>query len=188
MRLPVFAFLLLPALATASGGQAVAAHGPDWTALGRHLVNLVLFLGLLYWAGKTPIRDFLALRRQEVRTGLEEAWEAKARAEAKAAEVERRLAEFDRELTEMLTQVRKDGEAERARLEQNARYAAALMEATTRRSIADEVERARQELQVEAVDAALRMAEELVGKRIDANDQKRLADHYVAEVGKELSQ
>lgn len=182
--------LLTPALALANGAAHDPGHaaGPNWVSIGRHLLNLSIFLGVLYAAGRVPLQDFLHLRRREVKAGLDEAWEARARAEARAAEVERRLAEFDQELTAMLAQVRADGEAERHRLEEHAKKAAALIEETARRSMQDELERTRQELRAEAVDGALTMAEALVKACIHPEDQNRLAQAYVADVGQELLQ
>lgn len=182
-----FALLLLafaPAAALAGGGhEAPHADGPS---LLRHTINLLVLVAVLWKVGATPLRDFLAFRKSEIEGGLEAAWAAKERAEARAAELDGRIAGIDTELSTLLDQVRTDGAAERARIEAAARRGAEAVDVAARRTVQDEIERARAELRLQAVDAALAAAEGIVSRTIGAPDQHRLASRFVEQIGTEV--
>lgn len=182
LALAAFA-LAVPAVAFASGGHG-APHF-DGGAFTRHAVNLVILVAVLWKVGAGPFRDFLAFRKQEIAGGLDEAWAAKTRADARAAEVEARLSGIDAELSALLDQVRTDAAAERTRLEDAARRAAELIEATARRTVQDECARAQAEIRAHAVDAALAVAERLLSRNVGVEDQRRLSAKFVQQVGQE---
>jgi F-type H+-transporting ATPase subunit b len=75
-------------------------------------------------------------------------------------------------------------EAERQRLLKASRDEAQRMVAEAKAAIETETKRARASLREEVVNLSLAAAERLLGRVMTADDQKRLADQYVRELGK----
>jgi len=174
--------LSLPALALAAGG----ANGPakaDYPGLLRHGINLLILIGVLYWALKGPLSDFLVFRSTEVRDQLNASLKAKEAAEAKYAELNARLENFETEITTLRNRVRADSENERSTLLSNAERAAASFEETAHRTVSEELRRARAELKAEAVELSVQIAEELLTQNINDDDQARLTGDYLNRVG-----
>ena len=159
-------------------------HAPEINvgSLVRHSVNLAVLLAVLVFALKTPVADFLKFRRSIIKEQLEASGEAKEAAEARQAELEARLAGFDDELAGILQGVREDAEADRRRTLAQAEQAATQLEAAARRTVDEELRRARTELRDEAVEQTVRMATELLSGAVADADRKRLATDYLAKV------
>jgi F-type H+-transporting ATPase subunit b len=173
----------IPGLAMASGGGE--GHGPveaDYPGLIRHGINLLILVGVLYWALKGPLTDFLAFRRSEVKDQLDASLAAKTQAEAKFSELSARLENFEAEIAELRARVRADAESERSMLLSNAQRAAESFEQTAKRTVTEEIRRARAELKAEAVELSVQIAEELLTKNINDEDQARLTSDYLAHV------
>jgi F-type H+-transporting ATPase subunit b len=179
--LPLLVALVLVAPpALASGGGAPPPI--DVTGILRHLVNLVALIALLGFALKTPTRDFLAFRRTTVKEQLDEAWDAKSGAEERYSELQGRLDNFSAEIDVILTRVREDAEAERARIVAQAERSASQMAAAAERTVEEERRRARSELRAEAIDLALGMAESAISGGVREDDHSRLATNYLSKM------
>ncbi len=181
--LTTLALATLPALSLAAGGGD--GHGPakaDLQALGRHGINLLILVGILWWALRGPLSDFLSFRRAEVKDQLEASAKAKAEAEAKYAELRGRLENFEAELEELRARVRNEAENESSALLVNAERAAKALEEAAERTVAEELRRARAELKAEAVELSVQIAEDILTKNITADDQARLTGDYLSRV------
>ena len=172
---------LVPALAFAAGDDGGHA-GPDVGGLVRHGVNFLLLAGVLYWALRGPLSDFLNFRRAEVKDQLDTALEAKTTAEERYAALQARLDDFDAELAELHEQVKTDAAAEHALAIANAERSAKQLEEAAQRTLDEELRRARAELRAEAVDLSVKIAEELLTSNITDADQARLTGDYLSRV------
>lgn len=180
--LPLVALALaIPAVALASGGGGHNEGAPVGD-LVRHLINLVLLLVLLVWGLRTPVSDFLKMRRAEIKRQLDASGEAKAKAEARYSAIETRLKDFEAELAEMMSAVERDGETERARLIAQAERSAEQMEQAAKRTIEEETRRAASELRAETIAIATELAEQLLASQVANTDHQRLAKEYLARV------
>ncbi len=178
-----FVLALVPAAALAAGGgDGHEAPHADMAGLIRHGINLLILFGILYWALKGPLSDFLKFRKSEVKEQLEASAKAKEAAEARFAELNARLENFESELDELKDRVRTDAENERKTLVSNAERAAASMEEAAQRTIEEELRRARAELKAEAVELSVQIAEDLLTKNITDDDQARLTGDYLNRV------
>ncbi|MCO4769939.1 MAG: hypothetical protein KDA24_07885 [Deltaproteobacteria bacterium] len=174
---------LLPVLAMAAGGgDGHEKPHADLPGLARHGINLLLLLGILWWALRGPLGDFLNFRRAEVKDQLDASATAKAEAEKNYAELSTRLENFEAELEELRARVRTDSENERSTLMANAEHAAAGIEEAAKRTVTEELRRARAELKAEAVELSVQIAEELLTKNITDDDQARLTGDYLSRV------
>lgn len=172
---------VLPILAMAAGDGAEAPHA-DLGALVRHGINFLVLAGILYWALRGPLSDFLSFRRVEVKDQLDKSLQAKTTAETEYAALQSRLDNFGTELASLQDKVRADAAAERDDLLANAERTVRSVEATAQRTIDEELRRARSELRAEAVDLSVKIAHDLLTANITDDDQSRLTSEYLVNV------
>lgn len=147
------------------------------------LVNLIIFLGLLYYLLRKPAREFFANRLAEVRATLQQAAREREAATAKMAELDARLNRLDVELTEIKSQAEREAAAERERLKTEAGRDAEKIRSMAQR----EIEAARQiaisDLREFAATKAVDLAEQIIRQELKPEDDARL----LARMGEEMS-
>jgi len=147
------------------------------------LVNLVIFLTILYLLLRKPTREFFRQRLAGVRESLDRASREKQEATAKMAELDTRLNRLDADLHEIGTQSDREAAAERARMDAEAkRDVEKIREMATR-----EVESAKQvalaDLRAFAATTAVDLAEQMIRREMTPADDAKM----VARVGEEMS-
>lgn len=150
------------------------------TSIAQHLVNLLILLAALFWFFRRPVADALANRAHDIQKDLGEAARLRAEAEARHAELTARIQAFEGEVEKMKAQALVDAQAEEARLVARAHEESARIAATAQRNIRDEVARARTALQTEAVDLAMKLAENTLRNNVRSEDQQALARQFLA--------
>lgn len=155
----------------------------EYTPLIARIVNLLLFVGLLVYLLRRPVKGALQGRRDSIRRELARAQEEKAAALAKLQEVEERLARLDAETATMREQARRDAEAERARIEQATEEESRKIREQARREIENAGKAARAELREYAAEQSIRLAEEMLRQSIRPEDDARLVNEYVENLG-----
>jgi F-type H+-transporting ATPase subunit b len=171
---------------------ALAASGGD----GHHVDSGVLLkdflwrclsfgvtVGVLVYFVRKPIRQGLAGRRDGIEKALRDAEAAKAEAEAKFAEYDRKLSKAAAEIEEIQVALRREAELERERTLANAREMTEKIKQEAEKSAANEIAKARIELRQEAARMAIAMAEDLLKKNFTSDDQNRLVSEYLQKVG-----
>ena len=183
----ILAGILMVATAStvlAAGGEG---HHVDSGVLLKdflyRLFNFAVTFGLLAYFVTKPIRKGLSGRKEGIEKSLAEAKAAQEKAEAKFAEYDDKLTKASAEIDDIYAAIKREGELERERILANAREMALKIEEEAKKSAALEVAKARIELQREASDMALKVAEELLKKNFNSNDQNRLVDEYMKKVG-----
>jgi len=146
-------------------------------------VNFLILIALLSRFLFTPLRKFLADRAEGIEKALAEAKVAREAA-AKAQEEHRaQIVATQREAAALRDQAQREVEAERQRLLKASRDEAQRLVEEARAAIEVEVKRARASLREEVVSISLAAAERLLGRSMTGDDQKRLAEQYVRELG-----
>jgi len=146
-------------------------------------VNFLILIALLSRFLFTPLRKFLADRAEGIEKALAEAKVAREAA-AKAQEEHRaQIVATQREAAALRDQAQREVEAERQRLLKASRDEAQRLVDEARAAIEAEVRRARASLREEVVGLSLAAAERLLGRSMTGEDQKRLAEQYVRELG-----
>jgi F-type H+-transporting ATPase subunit b len=148
------------------------------------VINLVVLIGLYYFLGKKPIANALVERRDEIAKQIEEAQQMKSEAEARAKKYQSQLERLEEELTTARAALVEAGKGERDRMVRDAEEKAARMQKDAEFLIEQEMKQLRQDLRKETVDMAVAAAEELLKKRITADDQQRLADEYLKDLAR----
>lgn len=162
-------------------GAALASgdgHGADSGVLLKDFLfrclNFAVLFGALAYVLVKPLRKGLGERRAKLIETLEQANSARQSAEAKVAEYERKLADSDREIAELLAQAKEANSRAQSSALAAAQAAADTVRKEARQCADREIERARRELRAETAQMAVRMAEERLRQEITAEDRTRL--------------
>ena len=170
------------AMAAAEGGDHAegAVHaGMDWNLVGMQATNFFLFLILLYFAVRRPIRDALGNRANAVRRDLDESARVKDEADRRYHEIERKLAGLDRRIEELKAEAAREADLEAARIRERAELDAVRIRETAERTVREEAIRARHEIRKEVVEQAAALAREIVKANVNHEDQLRLQAEFL---------
>jgi F-type H+-transporting ATPase subunit b len=176
--------LALQVVAESGGpiGEVARTFGVDWTHLFAQIVSFGIMCGVLYALAYKPILRMLEARRQQIASGL-----------ANAEKIKAELARIEHERLDVL----KRADAEGKQLIDEARAAAARVQAEeTRKAIAGaeqilvraqeaaERERARMlaELKREVGRLVIQTTATVTGKVLTAEDHRRLAEETAAQI------
>jgi F-type H+-transporting ATPase subunit b len=147
------------------------------------VVNFLILIALLSRFLFTPLKKFLAERAEGIEKALAEA--RLAREAAAKAQEERRahVLAAQREAAALREQAQREVEAERQRLLGESRDEARRVLDEAKAAIEMETKRARATLREEVATLSLAAAERLLGRAMTSEDQKRLAEQYVRDLG-----
>jgi F0F1-type ATP synthase membrane subunit b/b' len=145
--------------------------------------NLLLFVGALYFLLRRPIGEAFRARREGIRLELMRAQEERNAALAKLEEVEGRLSLLDAEVEAIRVQAQKEAAEERARIERSTEADIRKLREQAQREIESASKAARAELRAYTAEQSIRLAEEMIRKEIRPEDDKRLMNEYVEELG-----
>lgn len=181
------AFLVAGAVVFAAGAAFAAGgeHKSDEEVLKEVIyqgLNLLLLLGVLFYAGRKPIREYFAARRDGIQRELSEAAELLARAEKRNAELQRRLVDLSNETEEIRENANRRAEEESERILADARATADRIRRDAKSAVDQELRRAQAELREEAADLALEIAGRKLADQVGDSDRERLMDEFIIRV------
>ena len=175
--LRVLPLLVLPSIVLASGGEE-GGWRSIWD-LGWRIANFAILAGVLFYYARKPAVNAIRNSIESVKTLLKEARESRKASEARMKEAEEKLAGVDKEISELLESARKEGEAERERILAEAAKAQEKLKTETALAIEQELKKAKDILRMEAADAAVALAEEVISRNITPEDQARFVTEYL---------
>ncbi|MFP4598442.1 MAG: F0F1 ATP synthase subunit B [Persicimonas sp.] len=167
-----------PALAATPG----EGHGFPWAAWITSLINLAIFVAIIYKFFGAKITEFFQTRRQTLIKDLEQARELREEAEARLEEYTTRLDALEDERKRLLDEYHKQGEREKKRIVEDAKQQVEKMRADAEITIEQEVKKAIAGLERQVVDLAVGMTATMAESKLDAGKQKHLVDSYVNEL------
>ena len=177
--------LLRPGITLAA--EAAAHEQPGIINLNiTILIQVINFLILILLLSKflfKPLSKFMAERADGIERSLTEAKTAREATAKAQEENQARLRDAQREMATLREQVQREIETERQRLLAASREQAQALVAAAKAEIEADAKRARAGLREEAAGLALAAAERLLGRSMTAEDQRRLAEQYVRELG-----
>ena len=153
---------------------------PGWVL---KLINIILFVGVLWWLLKGPVGRAFAARSVEVRRAAEEARERREKADRLAADIQARLAQIEAEVVAIRQRAETDGERQRKEMIAAAEAEAAKIVATARNEVESRIKFARKELTEYAGQLAATRAEAILKEKITPEDQKKLFRDSLTQVG-----
>lgn len=170
-------------LAMASGGEHHADSGALLKDFLYRLFNFAITFGILAYFLVKPIRKGMSGRREAIAKALAEAETVRAEAEAKFAEYDKKLTEATAEIDDIYASIKQEGEIERDRIIAEAKAMASKIKDDAEKAADREVSKARTLLRQEASQMAIEIAEDILQKSFTKEDQDRLLDEYMKNVG-----
>ncbi|SEA36451.1 F-type H+-transporting ATPase subunit b [Desulfuromusa kysingii] len=174
---------LVTGVVYASGGGHEVESGVLMKDFLYRVFNFAIVVAVLVYFLTKPIKKGLSGRREGIEKALAEAQQAKKEAEAKFAEYDRKLSRATEEIAEISDSIRREGELEKIKIIDSAKQMAVKIEQDAEKAAELEVAKARKQLQKEAVQLAVELAEELLNKNFTKEDDTRLIDEYIQKVG-----
>ena len=176
------------------GAEAEEGEGPapmTWTEFGGKtppyaamLINFAVLVAAYYLLGKKGVTEGLKSRRDTIAKDIEEAQRMKHEAEARAKVYLDKLAKLEDEMRVARDSLVHAGEAEQERIVKEAEAKAERMRKDAEFLVEQELKQIRGDLMREAVETAVRAAEDLLKARVTPADHERLAEDYLADLGK----
>lgn len=166
--------------APATGGEAPSTiftmYFFYWT------VNFILLITAFYFILRKPLGGFLSGRRNETAKAIEEARAMKVKAEEALAEYKGKMANLEREVQDLRTEIMDAGERERNTI-------LATAEAQSKKIIEDahlvgdqELRRAKDALRAEVVALAARMAQDKVKSESAPADKEKQFSEFLSKL------
>jgi F-type H+-transporting ATPase subunit b len=169
-----------------AGHEAAAGHGGETTArlldLLYRSINFIIFLGVLLFLIRKPLKQVLTDRRESIQKELQDLEAKKEEANRELQALEKRISNIKEEQEAILTDYKAEAEKERQKIIDSAQKTASRIIDQSQITIQQEMQKANQALRQEMSDMAVRMAEDLLKKNITDNDQKVLISEYLAKV------
>jgi F-type H+-transporting ATPase subunit b len=170
----------LPSAQSASGEDSGAK---GWTSTDWfRVMNFTVLAVVLAFVLRKPLSQALGSRIKGIKDQLEELEARKAEAEKKLAEYNEKLSRLEKESDKIVEDYIKQGNEAKARILKEAESAAEKLQTQARQSIEHEFKQAKLKLQEEIFETSLVRAEEIIKGKISGEDQDSLVDEYLRKV------
>lgn len=207
--LPILLLLLVPALFAQAETTTAAAHGtessthaaaaPDEhgkSAEEHHaetyfgipgwilkMANMLLFIGLLAYFVGGPVKKAFADRSAAIRRAADEAKERRAKSDQMASEIQARLSAIEAEVRAIHERAQNEGERQKRDLMVAAETEREKILTAARNEVDNRLKHARTELTEYAGQLAAERAEQILRETITDQDQRKLFQESLREVG-----
>lgn len=152
------------------------------TTLGDSLVTLISFL-LLFVVIKSvawkPLMNMLAQREEAINADLDKAETARLSAERQLAEVELQLREARTKANDTLSRAQAEGTEMQRAIVEEAKEDARRIRTQAEKEIDLERKQAFTSLRSEISEMSISIAEGIIGKELNADDQNRLIEEFI---------
>jgi len=175
----VFASVVFASSGGGHGAEEYTFMG-DWLP---RLINFAIIVGLLVFFLRKPVRDMFKNRTAEIAKAMEESKNARERALAALAEMERKAREMDAETRTMIADAQARGEKDKQALIEEGRKIVRDIQEQVKIGVDIEVEKAKADLATEAARLAVDLAEGKIKDKITRQDHERIVKDYITSVG-----
>ncbi len=139
-----------------------------------------IVLAKLVWPQVLTMMD---QRQQKIQEDLDAAEKARQDAAESAKAYEQKIVEAHQQADEIISKAKKEAEEERTAILAKAQKEAADVIAKSHGAVDSERHKAMIELSGSVVDLAVEIATKIIGNDLSADQQRKLAEKYLAEVG-----
>jgi F-type H+-transporting ATPase subunit b len=175
-------FSLNRSLASARAPEGEAEGKRERRELLYKFINLSLLVGALVFVLRKPLADFFAQRSASIRKGLEDGRKALEASQVQLKAVEEKLQHLEEEIAVFKASAGREMEAERQRLKLAAAEEAEKILQAARAQTEVAVRAAKLELKSYAAEQAVELAEEIIRRRLDDAERKKLVGEFLAQV------
>jgi F-type H+-transporting ATPase subunit b len=144
--------------------------------------NFAILAGGLGYLISKNAGPFFSARTQQIRKDMVDSQEAREQAEARAAEVDRRLAALDAEIAALRSESQREAQAETERLARHAAAEVAKIQAHAEQEIASAGKAARTDLKRYSAELAIDLAEKRIRDRMNPEIQQSLVRGFVRDL------
>ncbi|MGV8073643.1 MAG: hypothetical protein AB2L11_03635 [Syntrophobacteraceae bacterium] len=176
-------FLALYGLGWCSeGGEHGGGHALNWSDFLLRSLNFVIVVAILVKLLKKPLVNFLATRREDIRELLEQLQAKRLEAEKVAAEYQAKLSTLDDQTKQIVAELLAEGESEKQKIIDAAKKQAEYIKQQAQLAAQQEIKIAKERLQEEIAELSVAAAEDILRKKIKAEDQDRLVKDFMTRV------
>jgi F-type H+-transporting ATPase subunit b len=177
-----FGVMIAATASASSGGHGAEEYTfmADWLPL---LVNFAIIVGLLVYFLRKPVRDMFRHRTETIAKAMAESKEARERAVAALADVERKMREMEAETRALIAEAQARGEKDRQALIEEGKRLAKEIQQQVATGTDIEVQKAKAGLAAEAAALAVDLAEGKIKSSIGKQDHERIVKEYISKVG-----
>ena len=172
-------FMGLWGAAEALGADTKGDWRPTYDVVMRW-VNFAILVVVIVKYARAPLRDFLKGKKEEISSDINQLEDQKAQTMAKIEANQQLLAESRQRLAQLEARITKDGERSKAQIIAEAHQESDIMIQSAKRKIEAQIGHARQTLQTEIVDVAIREALKQLPEQMTEKDNQKLIDAYIA--------
>lgn len=158
----------------ATEAWAAGEHAPRWGDFGWRVLNLALFVMILWYFLGGLTRRFFSARRQNIQGTLDDLEQRRARAREHLAAIEKRIANLDAEREAILLESRQQAQNLKQNILDEARRQAEQIVEQARRAAENEGRAALDNLRATIADEIVEAAEKALKGRLTAADHSRL--------------
>ena len=149
-------------------------------ALIAFLIIFVILAKFLW----PSVLQMMEKRQEKIQSDLDAAERSKIEAAEEAKAYEAKMVEARREAESIVSKAKKEAEGERARILAKAQHEAADIIAKAHDAVSSERHKATIELSSSVADLSVEIATKIIGESLSEADQRKLAEKYLAEVGR----
>jgi F-type H+-transporting ATPase subunit b len=147
------------------------------------IVEIVAFLFLLWFIRKVvlpPVNKALGERREQIRTALEQADAARAEADESRVQRQEILDEARNQARDILSQANKTAERLRSEAQERGQLEYERIVASAAQEIVSARQRAVEEVSTQVAALVFSVAQQVIGREVDAEGHRALIDEAVA--------
>ena len=154
--------------------EEILAGGIHW-----RILNFLIFIGLLFFFLRKPVRDFWESRSHQMRSDMDEAGRLKREAKEKHGFLEKRFSRIEEEFSKMVRSMEEESELEKKKMMEEASMLASHIKEESGRIAEQEVRKVRETLKAEVVQLSVEFAEKFIRENIRDVDQQKLSQEYL---------
>ena len=166
------------------GGEASAAdNSGNWRPvfdLVMRWLNFGIIVFILVKYARTPIRDFLLSRREEVAREIERIEIQKEEAEKKIQDAARMLDESEVRFARIKERLIQEGEIKKQKIIEDARQESKILLASTKKRLENQLVDAKKAFKSELVDMAISLAMKRLPDEITTEDNQKFTNQFIA--------
>ena len=176
------------AVVAATPGMAFAAAGPDILIPkpAEFIPALIAFLAIWLILAKLAwpaIIKTLDAREEKIASDLKAAEDAKNAAEEDVQKGKDSVSAAERQAADIIAAAKREAEEQRSKIIAEAQASAVSLIAKAHDAIDAERKKAMTELSGQVVDLSVEIAAKIIGDALDEEEEQRLAEKYLMEVG-----
>lgn len=174
--------LSLPTVALAEGPSGADLLLPKPAEFIPALIAFLVIWLIMAKLAWPSILGMMEKRQQKIQDDLDSAEKSKAKAAAEAQSYEDKLVEANHKAEEIISAAKKEAEEERSQILAKAQHEASDIIAKAHGAVDSERRKATIELSNSVVDLSVEIASKIIGNDLTEDQQRRLAEKYLAEV------